>query len=1268
MNIKKLEILGFKSFANKTVIEFSRGMTAIVGPNGCGKTNILDALRWVLGEQKVSMLRGSKMEEVIFNGTREMKPLGMSEITLTIENDRGVLPTEYTEVQITRRLFRSGESEYLLNKVPCRLKDINNLFFDTGMGAHSYSVIQQDMIEAIISDKAEERRFLFEEAAGITKYKQRKKAALRKLEATENDFLRLNDIYSEVQTQVRSLKRQQKKAERYQTISDEIKNWELYLSSTRMKEIEQERRRIKAEHDQMSDKIAASETAINKLSSELEIERKEQIDLEQMITKVGNDMYEATEEAHVIETDITILREKKSNAQALIERNQTDIETHKDRLHILSEQKQECVENLQKYQEENKQLTEKLEEARTEQAEADKLLLSARTSKEDHNQRMIELEGKLSSGKTEDSSLKKQEVDLDEEVTKYSAELETNSITKGQLLVERNSKRATKDDIHTQKEATEKELSQKTASLEELIENNELLNSEISNINSSIEASQARKTLLEEMILHYEGYESGVKSVMEFKNRWTGIYGTVAEKFVPSDGMEAAVEAALSEMAKFIICDNRDSAKSIIKYLKDENKGKIGILVPDSGTINPVVKRPELLLDEFVGWMDNFVHTEEHLTPLMQAVLSRTAVFKSGHSPDAILERLPYGFTAVSTSGELYSKNIISGGSTDESFPLFRRQEKVDEQDILIENFKKELENKQNNKNKTTADIASTRAELGTLADKIETLTEEFNQAQEEFNEVEYQLRTVDSGIIRLEKTIGNLNEKLGAIKHRQYSLSLDFNQLADQKETLVSSISLSSEQLIDIETKANNALSMVSELQIKLVECRSSIEQTESKNSYIRELILELENSIEKKTEEIAQAKEIIENSKEKSVVLEESLRVIFNKRRELETKQTELREKQNSIFERVSEKEKQLRENRSEKETINNSSHEIDIRLNTLDSESNTMFERINEEYSTDIRTVEFLNPDETLEPKEASKHLYTLKEQIKKFGAVNLLALEEYKTASEREEFLSEQLSDLSTAKKDLNDTISKINQTAKELFEETFAQVKINFKNLFTELFTGGEADISLTDPNDPLESDIDISARPRGKKLLSITMMSGGERALTAISLLFSLYMVKPSPFCILDEIDAPLDDANCRRFLKIINSFSVQTQFILITHNKITMEASHNLYGVTMEQFGVSKLVGVKFSEFEPDKIHESSLIVEKSDLEKEELDMINEFIPEPQGNNGHKTIKLIKSAELAETTIDSISKTVDDLPEKIVERLNETVTVSETNSEDNKE
>ncbi len=832
-------------------------------------------------------------------------------------------------------------------------------------------------------------------------------------------------------------------------------------------------------------------------------------------------------------------------------------------------------------------------------------------------------------------------------------------------MVDRNNKRAKKDEIHQQKESAETELTQKTALVEELIETNELLTSEIANINASVEASQARKSLLEEMILHYEGYESGVKSVMEFKIRWPGIYGTVAEKFVPSDGMEAAVEAALSEMAKFIICDNRDSAKAIIKYLKDEEKGKIGILVPDSGTLNPVIKRPELQLEEFVGWMDSFVNTDDHLTPLMQAVLSRTAVFKSGHSPDAILERLPYGFTAVSTTGELFSKNIISGGSTDESFPLFRRQEKVDEQNTLIDEFNKEIESKILEKNKVNADIASTRSDLGTLSDRIETLTDELNQAQEEFNEVEYQLRTVDSEIIRLEKTVTNLNEKLGAIKHRQYSLSLDFNQLSDQKDNLVSSISLSSEQLAELESKASNALTTVSESQIKLVECRSLIDQTESKNKHINELVVELQNSVERKTEEITQAKEVIDSSKDKSVSLEEALRVKFNQRQELTKEQSELRERQSSIVERVNQKEKELRETRSEKETINNSSHQIDIRLNTLESESSQISERITEEYSTDIRTVEVANPDETMSSADSTKLLHELKEQIRKFGAVNLLALEEYKAANEREEFLCEQLGDLATAKKDLNDTISKINQTAKELFEATFAQVKINFKKLFTELFTGGEADIFLTDPSDPLESDIEIIARPRGKKLISITMMSGGERALTAISLLFSLYMVKPSPFCILDEIDAPLDDANCRRFLKIIDTFSNQTQFILITHNKITMEASHNLYGVTMEQFGVTKLVGVKFSEFEPDNVSESTLIIEKEELEKEEIDMLNEFVPKPEENNGHKPFDTTENKDVA---TDDIPKSVEDLPEKILERMNETVTAPTEDIESNEE
>jgi len=344
--LKRLDILGFKSFANKTTIHFSHGITAVVGPNGCGKTNILDALRWALGEQRTSLLRGNKMEEVIFNGTSDVKPLGMAEVTLTIINNRGVLPTEYTEVQITRRLFRSGESEYLLNKVPCRLKDIHELFYDTGVGARSYSVIQQDMIDSVISDKAEERRFLFEEAAGITKYKQRKRAALRKIEATQNDLLRLKDIYAEVQTQVRSLKRQYRKAERYQTATEEIKAWELYLGSQRVKSVTTEKRELKAASDSLADRMVDQEGKLNLLSVALEEERKQQVDLEHHLSEVSSEVFAVTERAHGLEKDISVLTEKRANARALVERNEHDIHTMRERSNILAEQSSEADRRL----------------------------------------------------------------------------------------------------------------------------------------------------------------------------------------------------------------------------------------------------------------------------------------------------------------------------------------------------------------------------------------------------------------------------------------------------------------------------------------------------------------------------------------------------------------------------------------------------------------------------------------------------------------------------------------------------------------------------------------------------------------------------------------------------------------------------------------------------------------------------------------------------------------------------------------------------------
>jgi chromosome segregation protein len=1182
MYLKHLNILGFKSFANKTTVQFSNGMTAIVGPNGCGKTNILDALRWVLGEQKVSLLRGSKMEEVIFNGTRDLKPLGMAEVTLTLVNDRGLLPTEYNEVQIARRLFRDGESEYLLNKVPCRLKDITELFFDTGVGAHSYSVIQQEMIEAVISDKAEERRFLFEEAAGITKYKQRKKAALRKLEATDNDLLRLNDIYAEVKTQANSLKRQHRKAERYQTIASDIRNWELYLGSCRVKAIEAEQRQLSAERATLLDQKVSKETTLNGISAQLETERKEQVDLERQLAAVGNEEHEISEKAHAYEKEISILTEKRANAKALIERNQNEIRALQARDKILQDQTAAAEEELKLQKIEADTLALRLGEAEQAQAEADRQLLEARVAKDREGGKLIDLEGKLSSGRTADAGLREQQGELTKLLEDLDSRIVESTASKQSLTDQAASHQRELDEIVAKKEEAERSYADVTERLERLIEKNEELSLEVSNLTISIEACQARRHLLEDMILQYEGYEAGVVAAMEVKERFPGIVGTVADEFVPREGMEAAVGAALGEMAGFVICDGRQTAESIIAYLKAENKGRLGILVPDSGTLNPVVKRPELVMPEFVGWLDGFVSTNDSLRPLMEAVLAWTAVFKEGSDPTEILRQLPYGFKAVSTDGVVYSKNVIAGGS-DHKIPLFRRKEKVAEQQQIIEELSQKLKAVQQEKNKTTAETASARAESSELSQSLESLVEELQSIRQQLNEVEYQRRTIESEANRLQQERQQCRDKLEKIQSRQNTLGLDFNQLSDQKAKLSDAMSQTGEQLTRCEASAAEALERLSKLQVALVEAKSRVEQTETKLTHITELQQEIGNTIDSKKQAIHDAEQEIETAGRRISDLERQLKLIFEQRGQVEARQADLRVSQSELLERISIKEEQLKAARGERDQLSEQIHQLDIRLTTLQSEITAVSDRIRDEYEVDIGSIEIKKPDEKLSEEDAHRHVSAQKETLKRFGAVNLLALEEYRTASERERFLREQLQDLSNAKTDLQTTITKINQTARTLFTQTFEKVSRNFKELFVELFSGGEADIFLADPSDPLESNIEIIARPGRKKLLSISQMSGGERALTAISLLFSLYLVKPSPFCILDEIDAPLDDANCRRFLKIINQFADRTQFIIISHNKITMEAADNLYGVTMEQPGVSKLVAVKFADVHRD-------------------------------------------------------------------------------------
>lgn len=1182
MYLKQLELLGFKSFPNKTVVKFSEGVTAIVGPNGCGKTNVLDALRWVLGEQKPTLLRGGKMEEVIFNGTRDLKPLNMAEVTLTVINDRGVLPTEYHEVQITRRLFRNQESEYLLNKVPCRLKDITDLFVDTGMGAHSYSVIQQDMIESVISDKAEERRFLFEEAAGITKYKHRRRAALRKLESTENDFLRLKDIHAEVKTLVNSLSRQQKKAERFVQLREEAKGWEIYFSSQRLCALNEEQAKLSSECAKLNDERLAKTTSMNSLTAELESDRQALLDLGRALSSLMQEMGALSERAFEHEKELSTIATSDSHLGALIDKNTGEISATTERLNELQAQLTNVRSLLDEQQQDLTLVVNKLEAAEKAQGETDRLLLAARSSKETENQRLIELESRLSSGRTEEGGLKEQEMELARELA-HLEDLSNNA------MLQRQDKETTTEGLRAEletyrckEEALNSQLSAIATELDRLLDRQNELGFESGNIASSIEACQARRTLLEDMMLHYEGYDGGIKSAMESRGRWPSLTGTVAEKFVPAAGMEVALEAALGEVAKFLICQDKATAEQIVDYLKREKKGRIGILVPGIGGLQAAVKRPELQLDEVVGWLDTFVTCEDSFKPLKEAVLSRIVVFHDGARPENILERLPYGFSAVSTTGVMYSNHSIAGGS-DDRLPLFRRRERVEEQTQLISEFSKTLDGLNDEKNRVVARIAEQRAQSGKLTEELTTLQEEITSKQEILTNCNFEVRTLESECERLKKEIAAAADKLTRIQGRQYSLNLDFTQLSEQKKALIEAMNLKGSRLEEVEQAATNAAAEVARLQVAVIESKSVNQQSAAQITHLEALLGELRHTIDAKQAEIAEAQQTRVAASTRKGALEAELKDTYELRTRKSVAHEELRVNQTESTQRVSAKEKDLKRVRDERESLSETIHRLDVQIGNHEAEKKLIHERVRAELGLELEGISGERPTSTLSDEEARQNLEALRQRIRDFGPVNLLALDEYQEAQQREKFLDEQINDLTIAKNDLQQTIAKINQTAKWLFAETLTKVQANFSELFVELFSGGEAQIRLENPDDPLESNIEITARPRGKKQLPITMMSGGERALTAISLLFSLYLVKPSPFCILDEIDAPLDDANCRRFLSIIKKFSNQTQFICITHNKITMERADNLYGITMEQPGVSKLVAVRFTDVRTD-------------------------------------------------------------------------------------
>lgn len=1191
MYLSRLEILGFKSFALKTLVNFNQGVTSIVGPNGCGKTNIVDAIRWCLGEQRSSALRSDKMENVIFNGTTNKKPMGMSEVSLTIQNNKGILPTEYSEVTITRRIFRSGESEYLLNKNICRLKDITNLFMDTGMGSNAYSVIELKMVENILSSKTEERRILFEEAAGVNKYKLRRRLALRKLDEVKADLLRVNDIVTEVEKKVNSLERQAKRADKYNKVSSSLRELELELAEREFALFNIQKTELKENKESNFTKKIAIESDLAKLEDEIKKIKQILTEIESQLKNKRAEVASQTEKIYNVQKHISVSEERKGSLERNIERFKQELDELNFQLKEAEEMISDGTENIQDLadkiaskQEDKKATSENVEKFKN-GLEEKRNFLKAQSEfllekfKEINNQEneLSNIEKSLEAKNISISKLNQRIQTLTNNIAKtvgYLSELEEEKSD-----IEKRIAEAESDYLRKQKdkENLEKEL-------------NSLKEKELE-FKSVINGLKDKISLIQNLIDNLEGVSKGAKALLENGDWSKGNKTLLAHIGNSSDEYRFAVEASLKNNLNDILIETLDDLKNGIEYLNNNQIGKASFYVfgfdnnrhrslIDKLRVWSIKKKSKRINKEdgFIGWAFDFIQTDDRWKPFFKKLLDKTIIVDSLDTAFNLSRK--YGeFNFSTLTGDFVNRSgSVEAGSTPRpDDTLFGRKQFLEKlkddfpvKEKELGEIRKEIESFENKINEIDLKVLSERGRLlvndlanvekqiaqfeyekNKAKDEIEKTRSEVNDLAAESNQLDNERLSLNSLLIiqKEERTKAEENQKI----HEE-----GFKNSEDEFNLVVESLNklnLDFERLLGEKKNTENA---VKRAQDSIETIRKSISKREFDIFSSEEEMSSLENVIDEnkfELEDLTQGKErLIEEEKEIDI-----------KYREVRKQNQEKEEKQNAL--------------RKEREIISDEIHGSDIKLSEINMKTTNLQENIRENYSITIELKSFEDL-EAFDFAQCTEEVHSLKLQIKNLGPINLLAYSEFEEEKQRLEFLSKQRNDLLESEKDVIKTIDEINNTAQTQFMETFYKIRTNFTNIFRGLFNpGDEADLKLEENVDTLEGKIEIIAKPKGKRPTSIELLSGGEKTLTAIALLFSIYLVKPSPFCILDEVDAPLDDANVDRYTKIIRDFSKDTQFIVVTHNKRTMEAADTLYGVTMQEEGISKLVSVRFNE-----------------------------------------------------------------------------------------
>ncbi len=1174
MYLSNLEMVGFKSFANKTDLSFTDGVTAIVGPNGCGKTNIVDAIRWVLGEQKSSALRADGMEQVIFNGSKTRKPLGMAEVSLTIENNKQILPTEYSQVTITRRLFRSGESQYLLNKTQCRLRDIIDLFMDTGMGSDAYSVIELKMIETILSDKAEERRHLFEEAAGVTKYKARRREAARKLESAQRDIARVQDIVREVQKTVNSLARQAEKARQHQELSTQLRALDQLLFSfeyleeyialkqfeAQIIEVRTRREAAEAELLRREGAHAAAETEQTSKDAELRTALDAESNLRASLGDAQQHVSLLDERANAIQRALERLEREHTESEQLQSTTSQQLHTVGERLDALRNETSTARTDVEEKRATVDQATQAMIAARQEtNARREALNTSRQLLAEQRNtadrfriqsdglqRRLRDNEAQQQQAEERLRHVSDQLAKEQEEIPALDAQLQAAEASLHSGEERQSTLRAEQETLQQESEHMRAQAAHTKASLEFLI--------------GLVDTTESSKFLL---------------STPE----WTpqGEKVTLAEVLNTDNELRVAIEAALGDSARYFIVHSKDEAAQAIGALSRHNVGKATFLCRDS---IPNLSAPGTLpaIDGVRGWARELVRTDDQLRGAVRGILGKTVVVDT---VDQAWAAVGTGMceAAVTLAGEIVrAAGAIRGGSGSRTEGVrVGRKERIAEltqEHAVLETRLSEIETR----------VRAIKAELATI--DVRKLADDVRRVAVVRNE---RMQRLDA----FRGRIDDVNAQRELLHSEAEKFRTELQELGTQHEQAQGAILSIESGVADLERDVHSAQSELQNIEhgladvtasfraaeIRLVRLSGDLQALESDQHRLTDERSTIESRRDQRETEREQLRAEIESTRGEhgTRVMEASAlsASLAHARAQRESLELSLREAQATLQSAAED----VRKQRKDVDTTTEAMHESDLRFNEVRLRMESHILRATEELSIEVPEGEPVAPTTDLTPDELRTQVQELRRKLTSMGNVNFLALEEHEREGERLEFLTTQLTDLIDSERTLQETITEINLTARDQFTKTFDQIRTNFRELFTVLFSeDDEADLQMIDDEDPLECKIEITAKPRGKRPHSIEMLSGGEKTLTAIALLFAIYLVKPSPFCVLDEVDAPLDDANIDRYLKIIRKFSERTQFLMITHNKKTMEAADTLYGVTMEEAAVSKLVSVQLS------------------------------------------------------------------------------------------